>query len=178
MANHLIENPVGVDIPIQRLQKLIYSKLNWTKFELFGRIYKNEIEGGIVPQYFVSGKEYKKDVYIDGQNNAHSFFVVSDEHKKYKDNVRFECEVKIIFTVNLKKLFPESINRPDSEMHKLIYDLIKSDRNFEITGVQTGMSNVLSGFNIKSIKTKDLHPWHTFSINSNLIYNINQCLKT
>lgn len=173
MANHTLDNPIGIDKPIQDLQNTLYKKLNWYKTEMFGRVHKNEIDGGVVPQHFIKGEEYLKDVYIDDKNHAHVFFVCSDEHKKAKDGVRFTNEVKVVFMVNLRDLFPENKNRADSQVQDVAYRLIKRNRAFEITGIQTGLNNVLAGFNTRTLKKADLQPWHIFSISTSLTYHIN-----
>lgn len=173
VKNNTIENPIGIDKPIQNLQNYLSKKLNWSKVELFGRVYKNEIDGGVVPQHFIRGEEYKKDVYIDDKNNAHVFFITSDEHKKAKDGVRFTNVTKVVFMVNLRNLFPEVKNRADAEAQDHAYRLIKRNRAFEITGIQVGLNTVLSGFNTRTLKKADLQPWHIFAIETNLTYNIN-----
>lgn len=175
--NHTIDKPIGIDKPIQDLQNYLYKKLNWSKVEMFGRVYKNEVESGVSPQVYIGNCQYLKDVYLDSKNNAHIFFVTENEHKKANDSVRFTNEVKIVFMVNLNNLFPNIKHRADTEAQEHAYKQVKQMRLFDITGIETGLDTVLKGFNTKTIKKGDLQPWHVFAIVTNLTYqiNINYC---
>ena len=72
----------GIDIQIERLQDRFKDKL-WTSVsstnkDYFGRIYRNERDGDVIPQRFVSGNDYK-DVLLNDKKAVTCFFDVQPE---------------------------------------------------------------------------------------------------
>ena len=101
--NYLRENPVGIDAKIAPLQTYLYDNIvsRWSleDFSGYGRVYKNKKNGLIVPEYYVSEKEYE-EVLLDDRLNGIMFFSPSDKTDVYGDLLIQECDV--IFSFNLK----------------------------------------------------------------------------
>lgn len=167
-----ITDPIGVDKPIQRVQDYLYANLNWGDLEAYGRIYKNTIDGKTKPQPFLSNNEYLGDAFIKDKNNACLFFIVNDKQEVVSGPV-FKTEVKTVFMVNLKNVFPSLNHRADSEAQKHAYQLLKNKKAFQITGIETGLKTVLNGFDLEGLEKLDVQPFHMFAIVSTVEFKIN-----
>lgn len=172
MGNHTIDNPVGIDKAIQRLQNCLYTDLGWSKLEIYARIYKTETGDKTIPQPYLNNGEYLKDAFYSDKNNAHIFFDVDDTKTKIS-GPKYECKVKIIFMVNLKKLFPSVVHRADSECQLQVWNVVKTRKEFNIQNIETGLKKVFRGYDLDSIKKLDTQPYHVFAINTKLRYHIN-----
>jgi hypothetical protein len=113
-------------------------------------------------------------VFYDDRNapGGNIFFVDDDNHTS-KDGKLFTAKVKIVFMLNLNKLFPNTTYRADSEVQDICVKLVEKIKALEVTGIEKGLKNVLKDFNIEQIKLNDLQPYHTFSINGDLKYTFN-----
>ena len=169
---YLKETPRGIDVPIQRFQKYLYANISdiWDidvekGYDCFGRAYRNQKEGGYIPEVYIGGNNYR-DVYFDDRKVALSFFGVEDM-QRYK--IRMMANVFLIFCVNLKQLYPEVKHRADGEAHRDVINL--SGRMLgEFTGLVTGIDSVFKGYDIKQIKYRDMHPAHCFRLNYTVKY--------
>lgn len=173
MANHLINNPVGIDASIQRLQKSLYDDLGWSKLEMYARIYKYDIEGKTIPQPYLSNGGYLKDAFLNDKNNAHVFFDVDDVETQIEGPL-YECKVKIIFMVNLKNLFPGITHRAESECQGKAWDIVYKRKEFKDLNIEKTLKKVFQGYDLSGIQKLDTHPYHVFAINTKLRYLINE----
>lgn len=173
MALYTKTGPVGIDIPIQRLQKLIYSGLGWTKHECYGRIYLIERDGNMYPEYFASGIEHKELLFDDMDTNALSFFY-EDATRSYSDDI-YTTGVNLVFLVNLKSLYPTIEHRADEEVHNAVGDILRKEGFWRQIGLITGLNNALSDFNIEQIKTSDMQPKHIFRFQLEIKNNFQLC---
>lgn len=172
MGNHKIENPVGIDTAIQRLQDDLFNYLGWSKLEVYARIYKNGPSGKAIPQPYLNNGQYLKDAFLNDKSNAHIFFDVDDVQNKISGPM-YECKVKIIFMVNLEKLFTNIVHRADSECHYHAWSIIQGRKEFSIVNIETGLIKVFKGYDLSAIKKLDTQPYHLFAINTKLRYHIN-----
>ena len=120
-------------------------------------------------------KTERKEVYYDDQKAAggNVFFVEEDEKHTTKDGILFEAKIKIVFMLNLEKIYPGKTYRADSEVQDTCIKLLQKLKSIEITGIEKGLDNVLKGFNTSKIKLNDMQPYHIFSINGILKYTFN-----
>lgn len=177
--NNLLKRPIGIDTDIQSIQQDIFNFLStrW-KGELsgYGRIFKNkdENDGTIYPQWRTEGGEYKKDVYHDDKYSGAFSFIDSDLSPS-EDGFVYVSDVKCVFMLNLTKVLPSSEDRADSEAQRDVVEILRelAPGKFSIIEIQKGISNVYSGFNQDKIKDLDIQPYHCFSVNIKLSYNIN-----
>lgn len=168
--NYIKNNPVGVDVSIQKLQNHLFSKLYWIDCDVFGRVYKLKTENGLVPRAFISGKDYK-DVFTNDRKTSTIFFVDEDKHTT-KEGIKYECDIKIIFMVDLKKAMPNIIHRADMEVEQEVVELIRNRSNFRITQVEKGIDTVLKEFSRENLDKIDMQPFHIFSVVGVLTYQI------
>lgn len=175
----------GIDNKIQIIQNALNAHLGFAGVDFYGRVQKVLSKDGksFVPEVYVSNSE-RKEVFYDDKNapGGNVFFVDSDDHST-KDGKLFVAKVKIVFMLNLNKLFKQEDDqfvketyRADAEVQDICMKLINRIKALEITGLEKGLKNVLKDFNIENIKLNDMQPYHIFSINGELkyIFNCNQ----
>ena len=168
--NYTKDNPVGVDVAIQKIQNNLYKNLDWYNCDLYGRVYKLKSEKGIVPRAFINNEEYK-DVFTDDRKTSTIFFTDEDKHTT-KEGIRFECNVKIIFMVDLKKAMPKIKHRADMEVESESIELIRKCSNFKINQIEKGVDQVLKEFTKENLEKTDMQPFHVFAISGILTYQI------
>lgn len=172
--NYTIENPEGIDVSIQRIQNYLFKNLLWSDIDVYGRVFANPSKTkGMTLEAYISKNEYK-DVFTNDKNAATIFFIEDNKHTT-NEGVRFTNNIQIVFIVNLKKVFPNILHRADMEAEKKAIELLRGRPNFSMTDLQKGISEVFKGFNTDQIKLSDMHPYHVFSINGDLTYQIS-CL--
>jgi len=177
--NYTLENPKGIDYQIQRIQNHLEKHLGWAETDIYGRVYKNPSkEGNVVPEAYISKGEYR-DVLRNDKKNAMVFFIDDDEHTSTTGH-QFSAEVSVVFMVNLKKLYPDANNRPDTDAQLHVEAILRRLKIFSITNnspltITKGLENVLSDFDTKHIKLSDFHPYHIFSIKGTINYLTTNC---
>lgn len=179
-------SPVGIDVPIDRLQGLLYdgfganiTALSWVSavngYESYHRAYRNEDNqdtAGQIVEVYDTDNEYK-DVFNDDNFSATSFFLIDENIGT--DGHLYNTDISIIFQINLAETYPNITHRADEEAHKEV--LLKLEENpwdsYSITGLITGISNVYSALNLGKIRYTDMHPKHVFMVNMNVQYEYN-----
>ena len=166
-------NPSGVDVPIQKVQKLLHSKLltlYGKNIGAYGRAYLLKRGNIVVPEVFVSNIDYKD---VLGINENRFFFVQSNKETKVSIR-RFQTDVDIYFILNLKELKSNILHRADEEVHNDI-DYILNQTDFKINSIETGLDNVLSAFNISdndNFNYSDFEPYHIFKVSCTVNYDL------
>lgn len=170
--NHTRDNAVAIDSDIQKIQTDFYEalELRWPnkKLEGYGRVYKN----GDIPEWYTDQKGYQ-DVFLDDNIDA-SFSFLSSEESATEDEYYFTNDVKVVVIVNLEKLFGSGEGRNDKMAERDAVELLRtiSRKRYQITGTETGLDRIYSGYDISNITRDDLHPFHIFAVNMNLRYQI------
>jgi hypothetical protein len=134
-------NPVGIDVPIQKLQQTLFDKLldMWSldvdDYKSYGRCYRNSKEDGYVPEMFVSeGKQYQ-DLFLDDNHVVTSFFGCE---KIPLQNESFRADVHLIFAVNLTKVGINVTHRADEEVRMDVYRLLLKYPEFVVNEIVIG----------------------------------------
>lgn len=162
----------GVDIPISNLLAAFNANL-WkdnTKKDFIGRISRNVVKGDMLAQKFVEGKDYQT-IMFDDKLDAICFFDC-DETESIIDNDLMESDVNIVFAVNLKSLYPLITDiRAINEVHRDVKNVITGagTTDIEMTGLTTGLK-AYGDLSVENLKRYDMHPFHTFSINTKMKY--------
>lgn len=181
-------NPVGKDVPIQRLQKFLHDELmviwgidpdvaNTNKlYECYARAHRNKTESGYRAEVFTAGTDYK-EVYWNDALKAISFF---GESTIETFNIDEKINIHLCFFVDLKKLKPGIVHRADEEVRRDVQLL--AERNmfgFVYLSTETGIENVLkdypSSYKSERLRAVDMHPVHCFRLNFELNYNKDIC---
>lgn len=176
--NYLRENPIGIDFEINKIQKFLYDKIveRWSleDFNGYGRVYKNKKNNLIIPEYYVSEKEYE-DVLLDDRLNGIMFFSPHKDADVYGDLIVQKCDV--IFTFNLSSL-GFSNEREDEKIRQFIlYSLNNFNRKTDfIKQIKTDLTNVYSEFNGVANYFYDMQYFHHFKVTLELRFNNNKCI--
>jgi len=167
--------PKGIDHKILIMQNALSSSLGFEGVDFYGRVQKVLAKDGksFIPEVYISNSE-RKEVYYDDMKapGGNVFFIESETHKS-TDGKLFTAQVKVVFMLNLNKIFSKKSYRADSEVQDICMKLVSKIRSLEITGIDKGLKNVLKDFNIEQIKLNDMQPYHIFSINGDLKYQFN-----
>lgn len=172
----------GIDIPIQKLQTVLYNKIlplwnvNDASFTMYGRAYRNQISDGYVPEIYVGKNEYS-DAYFNDQLSASAFFGLGEVEKIDKSNPT--ADVFLIFMVNLAKIKPGDTRNDEEARVDIEKICLNKDFGFYLGSMVTGIDQVFKEYTgyrtTKGIKFRDMHPWHCFRLNFKLTYNIYDC---
>jgi hypothetical protein len=176
--NYVKPSVTGIDIPIQKLQSLLYDQIKtiWSvtdsTFNMYGRAYRNQLlDGSYIPEVYVGNKEYK-DSYFDDAKSGSAFFTYESTKVNGVDTI---AVVSLIMMVNLAKIKPGT-TRNDEEARVDIERMVSNGvYGFFLTGIVTGIDQVFKEYGTKSIKYRDMQPWHCFRLNFNITYNIYDC---
>ena len=167
-----ITSPIGIDKPIQKLQKHLLSKVSWLTTGAnpynFGRVYRNETKDGIVPEVYDSNNEYI-NILPDDNVNGMCFFDVPNDIELV--NRSANTSINIVFFINLEKSFPNVANRADENA---INDIIQNCERygFELQSVIKG-TKVFDAFNYSRKYLDDMQPYFIFAIECDLNYEYN-----
>ncbi len=181
MANNTKTNPVGIDVPLQALQTILYTALNqlWSiELEAYGRVYINENDGVMIPEAFIAPEEgqLQKADYSGTLLTADvSKFFFIDYNGKPLGNTMRQTKVDVCFIINLGDIYPNILHRADAEVHRDVEKLLKDASALRVTDVDgpiTGIKNVFKGLDFKY--TDDMQPKHVFKFTINLIYGLDQ----
>lgn len=181
-------NPAGIDWYIQQLQTKLHTQLiaAWalqdaTKYEAYGRCYRNKRENSYIAEVYVSGNEYK-EVFWNDQLAALSFFGTSSQIKR---GLKAEADVHFIMFADLSKLALTDISgnpiahRADEELRQSVIEIIgRGLYGFTIQSVELWLENVLKeyqgSFRDQRLKAVDMHPIHCFRVNLKLLLDPNK----
>jgi hypothetical protein len=165
----------GIDHKILLIQNVLHLHLGFVGVDFYGRVLKTLSKDGnsFVPEVHTSHNERKEVFYDDVKAPGGNVFFVDDDNHTSKDGKLFTAKVKIVFMLNLDKLFPNTAYRADSEVQDICVKLVEKIKALDITGLEKGLKNVLKDFDITKVKLNDLQPYHTFSINGELKYKFN-----
>jgi hypothetical protein len=184
----VIQNPVGVDIPIRKMQEHLHGFLMQTwgmdvnvsaenaLYQSYGRCYRNRTEKGYQALLFTTGNDYKPAFWNDGLN-AMSFFGIGNIISNKINDV---VDVHLIFICNLSKLKSGFPNRADEEVRLDVTNFVSAQMyGFEYRSIELGVDNVFKDYpgtlRDAAMKVIDMQPVHCFRLNFILTYNKNKC---
>lgn len=163
-------NPIGVDVPIDKIQNDLYTALvtngTWSNYESYHRAYKNETRDGIRPEVFrgrtgtAKNENSYKDVFMDDDFNVTSFFLVPDEIPVTDGSIHTPT-ISIIFQANLPKLYPNAPHRFDSEFHSDVINVLRTlPGDYRYIGIHTSIDDVYTGLDTSKVKWDDMQKFH------------------
>tara|TARA_R110002020_G_scaffold40164_5_gene118929 strand:+ start:6574 stop:7185 length:612 start_codon:yes stop_codon:yes gene_type:complete len=164
------KQPIGVDIPISKINERLYTLLiqnaQWANYDAYHRAYANETRKGIVPEAYteqsVNTKEYH-EVLMNDNVNSTSFFMLNDVNTN--DGDLFDNSISIYFQLNTRELYQDVEHRADEEARNdVIVSLKKIPQVKSIDNVVLGLSNVYAGFRQDNLTWDDMQPYHVFRI--------------
>lgn len=180
MPQFLKTNPVGIDEPIQKLQKAFFSQLvkKWgiagSRYNCYARAYRNQVDSkGWAAEVF-DGVDYT-EVYFNDNVSAVSFFGIGNESQISQDKMT-TANVHILFFVNLAEIKPGP-QRNDEEARidvQSVIDHFGTAMGFLITKQTTGLDKILNEYpgtrNSDGLKFRDQQPLHCFRFDCQVFY--------
>jgi hypothetical protein len=172
------ENPVGVDVVINDIQRSVFDSVQWLNYNGYHRIYKNETSTGIIPEFYnvnnnVKSGEYE-EVYLNDNLDASSFFYVADTINATSNGRMYNSVVSMVFQVNLSNLTGDN-TRSDEEIHRDVILAINKSTYGKVNAIATGISNVYSIFDTTQLKWHDMQPYHCFRVDIDVSYEYDCC---
>lgn len=165
----------GIDVAIKRLtdafEKSLWPDVEKKKF--YGRCFRNLRKGEVIPEVHIEGTNDYSEVLFDDKLSAMCFFDASQNVENIS-KVAIQ-EVRLIFAVNLKKVFPNIDYRATEEAHKSVIDVIKrtSSIAYKMDRIEGGL-NAYGDLSTSKLKSYNMQPWYTFSIVMNVLHSY-QC---
>jgi hypothetical protein len=183
MALITINNPVGINVGIGKLQAFLFNRLvtKWgisgDDYSSYGLVYRNKKDNQYIAEAFTGVRNEYKEVYWDDTKAAVSWFGISGASTFDKVN---KTSVHLVFFVNLKKLKPLIAHRADEEVRIDVQKLIGSfSFGFSYEGSELWIENVLREYpgsrRDNRLGAVDMHPIHCFRINLTCLYSPNIC---
>lgn len=171
--NNLKPNTSGIDCEIKSMQTDIYDglKTQFPNLVGYGRVYRNETSNGVIPETFVLNTNDYQEVYFDSSKDLGFGFIDGQKHSS-EDGIVFNAPVKLFVWGDLSKI--STTDRQDSELQRQLAVLLKetylvSDNKVTI---EKGVKNVFSGFKTDGLNASNMHPYHLFSLNFELSYQL------
>ena len=176
-------NPTGLDIPVQRFQSLIHTKLlavwgiDSSQYKSYGVAIRNPTADGYTAENY-EGLQGYKEVYYDDSLSAISFFGRTGQIRM--DTGSMMQQIHLVFFVDLKKIKPTISHRADEEVRKDVLTAIGTGMyGFTPTSVELWIENVLREYpgsrRDDRLRYVDMDNRHCFRINFDFKYNINNC---
>lgn len=113
-------DPVGLDIVIDKFQRFLFSRLGFSNWDSYPRIYSNvehdsEVKNSrrLIPEHFSENDDDYIEIFTDDNADISTFFHASPR-RTHSDMVGF-VDVSWIVQVQLDKLFPNITHRADEE---------------------------------------------------------------
>lgn len=178
-VNYNLNNPIGVDKEIQKIQNYLYDGLvdDWGDIDGYGRAYKNRKNLGFIPEVYKGDNEYLNAFYDDSENDKGLFFFLENHDHQSEDGFKFKTRVKICFMLNLDLIGHENEERADSIVHEKVVAILHKNatNSFGITGLEKTVRNVFYGYDYSDVELEtDMHPLHTFAIIGELEYYLTE----
>lgn len=179
----MIDNPIGIDKPIQDMQQQFVANLWADKDDLdeyvFNRsfntrVFKNYVDNKLKPEILIEGSNRYEEVLFDNRLDVLSWFDVSDTSDSI-NGTQVQWNVGIFFAVNLDKLYPSLQHRAVEEVHRdVIFQLQKKRTVFETINIDLD-EKAFGDFDIDNLVNYNLQPWHTFRVNCRVKFSYNNC---
>lgn len=157
---HKKENPVGIDVEIQRIQEKLLEKLSDWNLEGFDRVYVLDKK----PIWYYKKNDYRHVLKFDKKTYGLFFFVEGDS-TDVKRNIS-KSDVDLIFLLDISKIKPNSKHRADEEVKIDIQKILAKYLTREILKITKGI-NALSPF---ETRLEDLQPYHFIKFSFQIKY--------
>lgn len=162
---YLKENPVGVDVPIQRIQEKLYDDLGYD-INAYGRAYLNKRGDNTVPEVLIEeSNEYQEVLLNDCENGV--FFFIENNTTKISEGI-FLTDIDLILSLNLSCVKPNVKHRADEEVKMDVYKVLSKCVFREDIKVTKGIE-ALKYF---ESNLKDMQPNHFLKFSFELRYNV------
>lgn len=174
--NFVKTSPVGIDIPIRKLQTRIYNVLcDWGDIDGYGRVYRNPKKDRVIPEFYKGDGDYQEVLINDCRDSIFFFDMHPETDVSNRDYATTRLD--IIFYVNLKNLIGLT-DRQDEEVRNRVIQILKSKPyNYRMEKMYTTIDKVYSEFKgvAEILKNKDMSYYHHFRISGLISYRASNC---
>jgi len=164
------EFPVGIDIPIDKVQKKLHAAFNeaWGGLECYPRCYVYDTEQGCTIAHFLNNLDYEPVIHSD---KTKCFFVLKPEMKHIGGNY-YTAELELFFIVNLVEAKEAIEHRADEEVRRDVLNVLNMIPSINVKSVMFNQEVIFKDYAYSIID--DLQPNHCFKITLALEYDINE----
>lgn len=167
-------SPKGIDVVIDNIQTRLSSAISWTEFNSYPRIYKEEIDGKVIPMLYTGSKEYQ-DVFTNDSLNGSLFFYHEDTRSAIDNGYFNDVTLSMVVQLNLEALYPTVTHRADEEAHNdILIQLKKISPLVKVISLVTGLKNVYSEFDTTQTQFDDISKFHVFRVDMKTVVS-NDC---
>lgn len=161
----------GLDIPVDALKSKFINKLfSGKNYSSYGQAYN--IAGKDIPYVYDDTNDKYIEVLFDDRKDAISFFYQNGEASRIEGSEYFNANVEILFALNLDAI-EDDVSAVDVEqVCTKIYDIIRNNSIFEVTGRIIGL-DAFSSFDTSKIFTKDMLPNLLIKFNTIINFKMN-----
>lgn len=181
MSNFTKENPIGLDVVIDAIQRKIYGLKDVWNVDLNGysrcQILKNQ-EGNKTIEFYLGKGEYTGSL-INAENNK--FFFLANEAVENVNENFYTTKIELYFMINLQEIYPEINHRADEEVRVDVLNLINEIDSVKVDKIEFSSDKVFGRFNNRISQnyeyeyTDDMQPYHYFKVLINVLeYKIDQ----
>lgn len=169
-------NPVALDREIDFFQAYLWPKLGFdvvdgTTWESLHRIYLNAMDGRLIPEAYETDGEYS-EVFYNDNFSVTSYFIVPERRTVTAEGIT-EADVSLVFTVDLKQLYPNITHRADEEFNNAVQfaaEKYSDYDSFKFSGLETTIDLVFREFIKDKIEFDDMSNQYVVRFNFKVLY--------
>lgn len=178
--NNLKENPVGLDVIIDKVQKKVYDLKNKWGAELTGypRCYILQKENSKTIEHYLGFNEYSGSLIHREENK---FFFLTGERVDKVSNNYYTTSFELYFMLNIEDIYPDISHRADEEVRVDVLNVLDTIPSINVTSVESNVDKVFARFNNRISQNYEydsydnLHPYHYFKVLIDVLeFDINQ----
>lgn len=155
MGINVVPYPTGIDFAVGKIARFLYERLYvmWgtsgmtgDMLQAYGRVYRNSVTDGFVPQWYVAGKDYNQDLFYNDKIQALFYFGLNDPMEVDVEKTTYN--LSLYFFVNLAKVRPVAQpQRMDERVVRDVLDLLTpAPYGFIVGNVYRDVDNVVNRF--------------------------------
>lgn len=162
MANYTKENPVGLDLVVDVIQKKLYNKLStlWNvKLEGYPRCYELKRSKKTTIEHYLGKGEYKSLISSD-ENKF--FFIVKDNIRQVSFTT-YNAVIELFFIVNVQDCKPSIKHRADEEVRSDVISVLSTIGVADaLKTIIIDTASVFRGYDYELLN--DMHPHDCFKV--------------
>ena len=162
MANYTKENPVGLDLVVDVIQKKLYNKLSslWNvKLEGYPRCYEIKRSKKTTIEHYIGKGEYKSLISSD-ENKF--FFIVKDNIRQVSFTT-YNAVIELFFIVNVQDCKPSIKHRADEEVRSDVISVLSTIGVADaLKTIIIDTASVFRGYDYELLN--DMHPHDCFKV--------------
>lgn len=163
---------IGIDAKIERVRVLFEQGLFLDySYDSYGRAFLNDRDEQTVPEILIDGSHEYKEVLLNDNVGATSFFVVQNDYTV--DNKTLTGTVNIYFSAKLSTIYPAVTERAVEYLHRDVLNILDTE-SFEVTGITSG-KDAFSDFDIRL--GDNMQPFYLVKFTTTTSWGVNECVK-